>query len=97
MHIITTGLRKLSCFPERRLGRLPAMDQLSMLAVGFDGEAHFFFLRFFFITAACARKASARERICVDTKASADRCAIRSEISACFRKAFEALLISLKR
>ena len=48
MHVITSKFQKFTGFPECSLGCLAAMDYFPVLAVGFDDESHFFFLRFFF-------------------------------------------------
>ncbi len=71
MHLVT-NLQKFAGLLECRLRAFPAMDQLdAILTIGLDGEAHFFFLRFFFRISAWARKASASVLISPEREASA--------------------------
>jgi hypothetical protein len=87
--VITAGLGQLARLFECGLRGFAAVNQLAVLAHGFNGETHFFFFFFFrFSTSACARKASARDFIWSATKELAVWVATRSAVFACFRMAF---------
>jgi hypothetical protein len=89
VNVVTAGFRHFTGLSERSLDGFAAMGDFSVLAHGFDGEAHFFFFFFFFFrTVACALKASASVFIWSATKVSAAWVATRSAAIACFRMAF---------
>jgi hypothetical protein len=62
------------------------VQKFAVLALSFDGKAHFFFFFFFFLmTSAWVRKASASDLIWLATYLSAVLAATRSAVTACWR------------
>ena len=86
VNVIATGSRHLPGLLEGGVGRLPAVDQVTVLAPGFYRKAHFFFFFLFFLMiSAWILKARASVLIWSATYVSAVFTATRSAVAACCR------------